>query len=320
MQMTDSNLSSNTVNMKHSITGSSDKVFYYPGEIVHFFLFVENHSNNPIKLSNFEIIFDFGTIVSNLEIIIPIANSKTNGFSFRIPNSIQGNKKFRLQYDLYSYDATGIFLKKFGLIEDKYFIKIISQREINTTRYIAFVSRGLSEEDRIVGDTISNRIRQWNFEPKTVGIEVSASDRHASSIIRNEIRMADILFAIATPRNYDYVYKTWRTLEWLQAEVGIAYGINKPLILIQEESVALTALPKYLTDYGDIPWIKYKRGQINRILGILDSYMPYFREAIKKDKVNEFFSNCFKIGVLGLASIKAIEMITNAFDGFNSKN
>lgn len=114
--------------------------------------------------------------------------------------------------------------------------------------------------------------------------------------------------------------QTWTTLEWLQSEVGIAYGINKPLVIIQEESVTLTALPKYLSDYHDIPWLKFKRTQIYQLFGALDYCMPSLRESIKKNKVNEFFSNCFKIGVLGLASFKAAELISNAFDGFTSRN
>ena len=173
-------------------------------------------------------------------------------------------------------------------------IKIIPQREINTTRYIAFVSRGISDEDRIVGDRISHRIKQWNFDTRTVGIEVRSSGHNTSSKIREEIKKADILFAIATPRNYNYLDHTWTTLEWLQSEVGIAYGINKPLVILQEESVSLTALPKYLTNYDDIPWFKFKSSQLNYIFGILDLYMPLFRESIKKNKVNEFFSNCIR--------------------------
>ena len=80
------------VNMKHIITGSCDKVFYYPGERVFFSLFVKNDSNSPIKLSNFTIIFDFGNILFDLEILLPVRAFKTNNFSFALPMSINGDK------------------------------------------------------------------------------------------------------------------------------------------------------------------------------------------------------------------------------------
>jgi len=47
--------------------------------------------------------------------------------------------------------------------------------------------------------------------------------------VNEEIRRANALIAIATPRYRDALKGLWGTLEWLHAEVGIAFGIDKPL-------------------------------------------------------------------------------------------
>jgi hypothetical protein len=47
--------------------------------------------------------------------------------------------------------------------------------------------------------------------------------------------------------------------------------------------------------------------------------MPYFREAIKKERVDKFFSDLMKAGIFILAGIKWVESISNAFDGFVSE-
>lgn len=84
-------------------------------------------------------------------------------------------------------------------------------------------------------------------------------DLYTSQIVRNEIKNADAVIAIATPRNYDQISSTWRTLEWLQSEVGIGCGINKPLLLIKEKTVKLEGLPSYLSTFENIPLIEFDK-------------------------------------------------------------
>jgi hypothetical protein len=42
---------------------------------------------------------------------------------------------------------------------------------------------GIRGEDRVFGDFIAQRIRQWNFETRTVGIEVNASNEDTSQYV-----------------------------------------------------------------------------------------------------------------------------------------
>jgi hypothetical protein len=132
-------------------------------------------------------------------------------------------------------------------------------------------------------------MRQWNLTTRTVGIEVHASQRNTSGIIKEEIKKADGVVAIATPRNYDQITKNWRTLEWLQSEVGIAFGVNKPLLIIHEYEVKLDALPKYLPLH-DVPKIGFSRDEPDQLIHEMDYWMPYYRESVKKHRVDTFFS------------------------------
>lgn len=50
------------------------------------------------------------------------------------------------------------------------------------------------------------------FDTRAVGIEVKASYGDAPPNISEENMKADILFAIATPRNYNHLIQTWSTL------------------------------------------------------------------------------------------------------------
>ena len=52
---------------------------------------------------------------------------------------------------------------------------VLPQRQINSSRYTVFVSRSTRNEDRPLGDFIAQRLRQWNLETRTVGIEVQAT-------------------------------------------------------------------------------------------------------------------------------------------------
>ena len=122
------------------------------------------------------------------------------------------------------------------------------------------------------------------------------------------------------PRNYDQISSTWRTLEWHQSEVGIAYGINKPLLVFKENTVKLEGLPKYITSFENIPLIEFNRNYPDSIIDYVDRYMPYFRQAITERRVDEFFSNLIKAGIFGLAALKAGELLMNAFDGFVSES
>jgi len=98
------------------------------------------------------------------------------------------------------------------------------------------------------------------------------------------------------------------------------YGIDKPLLVLKENTVKLEGLPAYLTSFENIPLIEFDRNNLDRVIGHLDYYMPYFRQAIKEKRANKFFSNLIGGGIFGLAALKGLELLENAFDGFVSES
>ena len=57
-------------------------------------------------------------------------------------------------------------------------------------------------EDRPLGDFIAQRLRQWNLETRTVGIEVQATQHDTARRVREEIMNANGVITIATPSMY----------------------------------------------------------------------------------------------------------------------
>ena len=59
----------------------------------------------------------------------------------------------------------------------------------------------------MIGDPIVEMIKEWGFETVTVGIEVKVPEEEVPQKVREEIKKADALIAIATPRYMDYLTK-----------------------------------------------------------------------------------------------------------------
>jgi hypothetical protein len=56
-----------------------------------------------------------------------------------------------------------------------YFIDVLPQRQINSSVYKSFVSKSIGDEYSPVGDFIVRRLKQWNLQTRTAGIEVFAT-------------------------------------------------------------------------------------------------------------------------------------------------
>jgi len=54
-------------------------------------------------------------------------------------------------------------------------------------------------------------IREWGFETVTVGVEVKVPEEEVARTVEEEIKKADALIAIATPRFLDALTGLWRT-------------------------------------------------------------------------------------------------------------
>lgn len=179
-----------------------------------------------------------------------------------------------------------------------------------TPLYRVFVPRGLGIEDRVIGDPIANTIREWGFETVTAGIELAVPEEEVPRKVREEITRADAVIAIATPRFVDGLTGFWRTLEWLHNEVGIAFGVDKPLLILKDKRVSLGGLPSYLARLGQTPVIEFDPYGPDELKLGLSALIPGFREWIETKRRQEFLDGLGRIIVGGLAVVGAVTIVS----------
>jgi len=284
-----------------------DKASYSPGETALVNFWMENTGENPLYLSDLELIFDFGTysLESISGMILPRENKFLGNVRLPFPKNVVGRKIYMLRYRMYEYINNVWIDLGYYISEKQYFVSVYPR-----PFYKVFVSRGLSREDRMIGDPIAEMIREWGFETVTVGIEVKIPEEQVPIRVREEIKNSDAVIAIATPRYQDALTGLWRTLEWLHAEVGIAFGIDKPLLILKDKRVSLGGLPSYLTELKQVPVIEFDPYNLDEVKLNLSRIMPAFREWIETKRRREFFEILGKIVVGGLAVLGAITIIS----------
>jgi hypothetical protein len=164
----------------------------------------------------------------------------------------------------------------------------------------------------MIGDPIVEIIREWGFETVTVGVEVKVPEEQVPIKVKEEIKNSDAIIAIATPRFMDALTGLWRTLEWLHGEVGIAFGVDKPLLILKDRRVSLGGLPSYLSGLKQIPLIEFDPYNLEELKTGLSSLMPGFREWIETRGRQEFFNALGRIVVGGLAVVGFLAIISGA--------
>jgi len=156
-------------------------------------------------------------------------------------------------------------------------------------------------EDRAIGDRIAEMIREWGFETVTIGIEVKVPEEQVPVRVKEEIKKSDAVVAIATPRFLDALTELWRTLEWCHNEVGIAFGIDKPLLILKDKGVSLGGLPSYLAELKQTPLIEFDPYNLDELRVGLSTKMPGFRDRIETKRRQEFDSLKKGLAVTGIA-------------------
>ncbi|MEM4469215.1 MAG: hypothetical protein QXS32_09140 [Candidatus Nezhaarchaeales archaeon] len=284
-----------------------DKEKYSPGEVALISFWFENTGDTPLYLSEVKLEFDFEEY--NLDNIRGMALPRKSTFlgsaRIRFPKIVVGRRFFKWKYRMHEYiNNSWVDL---GIFETnkQYFISIYP-----TPFYKVFISRGLTIEDRSIGDPIAEMIREWGFETVTIGIEVKVPEEQVPLRVREEIRSADALIAIATPRFMDSLTGVWRTLEWLHNEVGIAFGIDKPLLILKDKRVVLGGLPSYLEKLELVPVIEFDPFNLDELKSKLSAIMPSFRESIEAKRMVEFQEMLMKIAIGGLAVISFAAVIS----------
>ena len=287
-----------------------DKPSYSPGDFAFVSLWLENVGSNSIYLSSLEIGFDFGIypLKSINGIADPGKKQFLGGVSIELPEDVVGIKTFELKYNIHEFvNSNGIDLGSY--VSNCYSISICP-----SPLYKVFVSRGLWIEDRMIGDPIAHMIREWGFNTVTIGIEVLVQNHEVSEKVKSEIKSSDALIAIATPRFLDSLTGLWKTLEWCHSETGIAFGLNKPLLILKDNRLSLGGLPSYLSDLPNQLVVEFNPAKLDELKMMFSEIMPGFRDWIAGKKKQEFFNTLGKIAVGGLA-LKGLMSMINGSEG-----
>lgn len=292
-----------------SIEWSFNRPTYLPGDTAWVNVWFSNAGDTSVYLSELEIEFDFGRY--SLESVagsVPPHNRVPLGRGeLLLPNDVVGQRAFRFGYRLHEcFDDALVDWVDTGYWEsqDEFFLGLYP-----TPLYRAFISRGLWPEDRALGDPVAEMIREWGFQTTTVGIEVHAPQNGVPTAIREHIGKSDAMIALATPRFQDELTGLWRTLEWLHAEAGIAFGADKPLLILRDNSVSLGGLPSYLSRPADVPVLSFDRSHPEALQAVFSGAMPSFRDWIATKKRDVFLRTLGKIAVGSLAAYGAYKLL-----------
>jgi hypothetical protein len=283
-----------------------DKPTYTPGDMASINFWLENAGDTFLHLSDIEMQFDFGTyhLQSVQGIVFPQTNTLMGRINLALPAHVVGQKVFKLKYRTHEYVSGNWSDLGIHSAPSGFWIGIYP-----SPLYTAFLSRGLRIEDRVIGDSIAEMIREWGFNTVTIGIEVHASEHEVDIKVREYIQSSDGLIAIATPRFLDALSGLWRALEWYHAELGIAFGIDKPLLILNDSKVSMSGLPSYLTQSGHVPKIEFDSSNLESLRAQFSAVMPGFREWVAAKRAQEFRDTLKRIAVGGLAFIGGMALL-----------
>jgi len=292
-----------------------DKPTYALGEqpIVSFWL--ENTGDTYLYLSNLELNFDFGTY--DFENIGGMVSQRENKFlgnvSLPLPINVVGRKIFTFRYFMQEYINDNWIALGSYQSDKQYFISVYP-----SPFYRVFVFRGLGIEDRAIGDPVAEMLREWGFETVTVGIEVKVPDEQIAMAVKGEVKRADGAIAIVTPRFTDAETGLRVTSEWCHNEIGISFGIDKPLLILKDRRVALGGLPSYLPP--SYPSIEFDPYNLDELRTGLSTVMPGFREWIETGRKQIFLESLKKIVVGGLAVSGAIAIVSGIIGALSGRS
>ncbi len=234
-------------NLFMELTCHFNKVKPHPGDILRVYFTLRNKDESKILIRNVSLSSSWISTPLDKEIrrvLEPPSriwlwdnyDNWTFDFSLEIPKYIIGKHHLNL---CVSY----VFMQENG--QWGYLRHWNSNWVINISvepRYRAFISRTIRPQESEVPDAISDVFQRWNFEIQTVGKEIELKGRPLEQVIGESITITDIIFAIATKRDQLQNRLGWRTLEYLQGEVGYSYAKDKPIIVFVEEGVDLGGL------------------------------------------------------------------------------
>ena len=117
----------------------------------------------------------------------------------------------------------------------------------------AFISCSLRDEDKPFIDIVEEILRKHGIEPfGTVGKYSAAPENPAESMKKN-IPQADLVVIVATPRYSQRDLKTGQITtglsEMVHVETGMAYALDKPVVLFVKEGTNVGTFLPNITQY-----------------------------------------------------------------------
>lgn len=117
----------------------------------------------------------------------------------------------------------------------------------------AFVSCSLREEDKQFIDIVEDILTKHGIQPfGTVG-KYSVSPENPVETMRKNIPLADLVVIVATPRYQQKDLKTGRVTqglsEMVHVETGMAFAMNKPVVVFVKEGTDVGTFLPNITQY-----------------------------------------------------------------------
>lgn len=171
-------------------------------------------------------------------------------------------------------------------------------------RYDAFFTRSNAPVDYSLGNSVEAALRQWGFEPATVGQPERASEEDAPRLARDKITAAQAVVALATPRLVNPDDGTWRAFEWLYAEGAIAYAQSKPLLILRQVGVELASFLTALISRGEALHVEFDGP--SDVVDRVYSALPAFRQQVSTHRASRGGGWLPYVGVFGLGALTAV--------------
>lgn len=274
-----------------------DRNVAFPGESVCITVDLKNCIDQYLYISNIAVEIPWfknpWTVEKDLR-ISPNAREHLISFDLPVPPHIIGRQNIRVGVDTWRYDSD---LRNWLNIGQLFAHPPMPVWMMSLPRYRAFISRSNRDYDKPVVEPIVRMIQQWGFQTVTVGINVFETyPKRISNSILSEIVKADCLIGIATPRDLSALDGFWKTLTWLHSEVTMAFTVDKPILLIVDESVKLEGL--LAQEFP--PKVRFSEWDLGKLYHDLSYIMPGFREWIGNKK-REGFNKALQDIITGVA-------------------
>lgn len=182
----------------------------------------------------------------------------------------------------------------------------------------AFISCSLRPDDEKYVNVVENILRQLNILPfGTVGRH-SASPQNPTDLMKTNIKEADMVVIVATPRyNQTDVHngnsKTGLS-EMIQVESGMASITEKPIVVFSFENCDVGNFLPNVTQYINL---EYTQEDLNKkwplIHSLLDSAYNTAKEKLEESSKSSFsVSNLAKTGLMLYGGFKLFQTILKA--------